>query len=387
MTGESKMLKAYCKKTGSYFGLEIKSFGGTWRVVNMVPLSAEEGKIICSEVHQPELATHENLLACSRCGSRKVGGCSCARKAGPCASDMPYRFGCVYCDALEIDYSRSAYRGPYTKWAGRSNIPGAIKDRYGNPRGSQYDLAQDGSFRGYQIIVLNLCGECDFTKPKKALEKKGFRVIEHKRVPDAQTLKKELSEPKSQLWIISSLVSYLTDTHVEIIKDYYQSGHGVYIWGDNDPYFADANKLLADIFSVYMYGNSPGDKVLGIQSEPGQPGIIPNHPITTGIMNFYEGKTIAEVNVYATAAQPLKLFFGRDAAAQSQRRQVLQPLIYGSNKRVVAAYFDADNKRAIVDGGFTRLYYKWDTAGTDRYVVNAAAWLANIEYLGYQAQG
>jgi hypothetical protein len=32
-----------------------------------------------------------------------------------------------------------------------------------------------------------------------------------------------------------------------------------------------------------------------------------------------------------------------------------------------------------VDGGFTRLYNNWESAGTDRYIINAAAWLLNIE--------
>lgn len=60
----------------------------------------------------------------------------------------------------------------------------------------------------------------------------------------------------------------------------------------------------------------------------------------------------------------------------------LKPLIYGSDGRVVAGYYDRNGKRAIVDGGFTRLYLKWDTAGTGRYLKNAAAWLANAERFG-----
>ena len=47
------------------------------------------------------------------------------------------------------------------------------------------------------------------------------------------------------------------------------------------------------------------------------------------------------------------------------------------------AFYDKDGKRALVDGGFTRLWCNWDSAGTDRYIVNAAAWLANIERFGY----
>ena len=84
--------------------------------------------------------------------------------------------------------------------------------------------------------------------------------------------------------------------------------------------------------------------------------------IPTGIISFYEGITIAEVEV----------------------DQRLNPLIYASNGKIVTAYYDTQAKRALIDGGFTRLYCKWDSAGTDRYVVNAAAWLANIERFGYQ---
>ena len=110
-----------------------------------------------------------------------------------------------------------------------------------------------------------------------------------------------------------------------------------------------------------MAGNSMGDNVLGIQTGPGAPGLVADHLITTGIVSFYEGITISNV---------------------CNCRNVT-PLIYGSDCQVVSAYYDRDGKRAILDGGFTRLYHKWDSAGTDRYVVNAAAWLANIERHGY----
>ncbi len=56
--------------------------------------------------------------------------------------------------------------------------------------------------------------------------------------------------------------------------------------------------------------------------------------------------------------------------------------LYGSDGKVVGAYYDRDGKRAILDGGYTRLYLKWDTAGTGRYVKNAAAWLTNAERFG-----
>ena len=84
---------------------------------------------------------------------------------------------------------------------------------------------------------------------------------------------------------------------------------------------------------------------------------MPNHLITTGLQQIYEGITIATI----------------------QDNQNLKPLIYNSEGNVVAAYYEQNGKRAILDGGFTRLYVSWDEAGTGRYVKNAAAWLVNYE--------
>ena len=358
---ESKMLKARCRKTGRSYGMEIKKIGSTWKVVNMIDLNDEEAGIIMSEVRQSSFETHTNLLPCARCGSRRVGGCSCAPKNHGCSRGMDYEFDCIYCNALEIDYSRSTSRTPYTKWAGMSNIPDAIKDKYGNPQGSEYDLAEDGSLNGYKIVVLNLCKECFFDKPAEALKKKGFTIEEYKKLPSLAMLKQALGGDNTQLWVISDLVTHMSQDYVKLVIDYFNSGHGVYIWGDNDPFYQDANQILGRAFGTSMNGDSMGDTVLGIQTVDRGKGIIPNHPITTGIVTFYEGITIAEVST----------------------GKMLKPLIYGSNGKVVTAYYDENYKRALVDGGFTRLYYKWDSAGTDRYIVNAAAWLANIERFGY----
>lgn len=358
---ETKILKARCKKTGLYYGLELRQYSGSWEVVNMVRLTDEEGSIVCSEVKQPGLKTHSNLVSCSSCGTRLVGGCTCSHSLLKCNRNMGYNFECIYCKSFEIDYSRGKGKTPYTEWAGISNIPTAIKDSYGNPMGSQYDLAQDGSFKGYTIVVLNFCNEVDFKEPAKALEKKGFKIIEYKYDIDLENIKNILDDDRSQLWVISDKHHALSGKNIEFISDYFKSGHGVYIWGDNDPYFVDANKILKKLFNASMSGDYIGSKVLGVQKGQGKPGIIENHVITTGITNFFEGITIANITSSG----------------------ILTPLIYSSDCKVVASYYDLNGQRAIADGGFTRLYCNWDSAGTDRYIVNAAAWLANIERFGY----
>ena len=273
------------------------------------------------------------------------------------------------CRKLEEDYKK-IINTPYTQWAGVSNIPSTTKDKYGNPQGGQYDLAKDGAFEGYEIIALNFCNDgCDnadvFEKPKVALRKKGFYVREFEETPDYYTLKKLLSNPKSQLWIVSGVKQHIDYDTLELIADYYKAGHGIYIWGDNDPWYVDANVVLDRLFGTYMDGNMPGQKVISIQKGPGQPGIIENHPITTGIVSFYEGHTVATVHT------------GR----------YLKPLVYGSDRTVITAYYDENGRRVLADGGYTRLYCNWDTAGTDRYVVNAASWLANVEKFGYNSLG
>ena len=360
--GESKILKGRCKKTGAQFGMELKEYGGEWKVVNMIKMEDAEADSILSEVRQPKFVTHTNLIPCQKCGSRVVGGCACAKTGAVCTKEMKYKFACVYCNEFEINYSRK--RTPYNSWAGISNIPGAAKDSFGNPMGSEYDLAQDGAFEGYTVIILGLGASSrkyNLSAPKAALEKKGFSILEYRKVPPIEEFKAALNKDKTQLWILADKEPCLNEQYYSAIQRYFENGNGVYFWSEEEPYYQDVNLLLSRLFGASMYGNSRGGKVLGVQAAEGQSGIISDHHITTGIVSFYEGTTISSVNLGGK----------------------LKPLVYGSNKQIAAAYYDDNQRRAIIDGGYTRLYCQWDSAGTDRYVVNAAAWLTNIERFGY----
>ena len=243
-------------------------------------------------------------------------------------------------------------------------------DSFGNANGSEFDLATDGAFTGNTVAVLHLyTGEgFDFEEPKAALEQKGFSVFRWiNNPPSAEELKLQL-ENASQLWVISDASRKLNDEHAEVIKEFFESGKGLYIWGDNSPYYADANFLCQKIFNTTMDGNTWAGKVVKVSGEAeNRAGIVEGHLISTGVSNMYEGITVATV----TATQELS------------------PLIYGSEDNLIAAVYEQDGKRAIIDGGFTRLYYSWDSAGTHRYVKNAASWLVNYERFGelvYQNQ-
>ena len=235
-------------------------------------------------------------------------------------------------------------------------------DTFGNAAGNQHDLVVDGAFEGQTVAVLHFYTDAtfDFSMPKAALAEKGFstyRWIEE--APSPSDLREALAK-SSQLWIISDEQRHLTDEHVAIIKRFFDDGHGVYIWGDNLPYYTDANVVAEALFGGQMLGNLQGEQTVTVRPTLDGPGLALGHDITTGLEYLYEGHTIATL----------------------QPNPALKPLLVGSAGNLVAATYEQDGKRAVLDGGFTRLYIKWDTAGSARYVKNAAAWLVNYERFG-----
>ena len=236
------------------------------------------------------------------------------------------------------------------------------RDGFGNAQGNQYDLATDGAFKGQTVAVLHFyTGEgFDFHLPKQALEQKGFSVFRWIGSPPSPAELKEKLKQACELWIISDADRRLTDEHIKVIKEFFDQGHGVYIWGDNEPYYSDANAVGKALLGVEMHGNVPGGSNVPVQNAVGHVGVLANHLLSTGLENVFEGVTIATID----------------------DNQALKPLIYGSAGNLVTALYEKDGKRAIFDGGFTRLYLGWETAGTASYVKNAGAWLVNYEKFG-----
>ena len=256
----------------------------------------------------------------------------------------------------------NAGRLPYSQFAGMHSMPSVPKDQFGNAMGSQFDLAPDNAFNGYTIAVLHLYTEerFNFSLPEAALREKGFYVHRLTMPPAIKEFKSVLRDA-CQLWIISNQQPILGNEHVNVICDFFNSGKGVFIWGDNDPFFADANVVMNRLFGIGMRGNLPGNKVVHLAKSSGNAG-FQSHLISTGIENLYEGVTIATI----------------------ANGGGLKPFMLGSDRNLVVAMYDSNGKRALIDGGFTKLFVNWDTAGTGRYVKNAAAWLANCERHGYK---
>jgi len=245
----------------------------------------------------------------------------------------------------------------FSEHAGKQSIEGAELDQYGSAKGSMYDLGVDSAFKGMTIAVLHLyTGEgFDFSLPRKALEEKGFAVVRWTDNPPPLKEFERVLASACQLWVISTNSVKLSNEHVNQIQRFFQQGRGVYLWGDNEPYYADANVLATAMFGASMDGNVSGGCSVG-PSTGGNKGFV-RHLITTAIENLYEGVTIATI----------------------RPGQGLSPLLWGSAGNLVAALYDTNGKRAVIDGGFTRLFCDWNNAGTARFVKNVAAWLCNFE--------
>lgn len=166
--GVNKFLKAQCKKTGRWYGLEIKQFGSVWKVVNMIDLADSEAAVISSEVKQATFETNDNLLPCSKCGKRRVGGCNCARKKHQCSKGMKYQFDCIYCNELVIDYTlptRSEVSGRVGETVTLSQGQ-EVKIRYADDRpltkiyvGVGWDPAQGGANIDVDSSVVVMSGQ------------------------------------------------------------------------------------------------------------------------------------------------------------------------------------------------------------------------------------
>ena len=351
-------IKAHCAKHNKWFALEVETVSGARSVVNFVDLTEAQANGLSTGLSETSFSVSSGLRPCMRCGTRKVGTCSHIEGLGRCGAGYSYQ--CLFCNQLKIHRGKASSR--FTEWAGTNLIPGAETDEYGNARGSQYDLAKDGSYEGFKVVILCLYtgeGILDgIQQPIQAMEKKGF-TVELRTGAEPAELERMLADA-CQLWVVSDRAKHLNDQHLDVIRRFYQKGHGLYLFGDNDPFYVDVNYLGEALLGTSMSGNTPGDQVIGVQTRSGAPGIIQGHPVSTGIVNLYEGITIAEVRT----------------------NNNVRPLVISSDRKVVTGILESGGRRALIDGGFTRLYVKWDTAGTDRFIVNAAAWLANAENAG-----
>lgn len=247
---------------------------------------------------------------------------------------------------------------PISRYAGQSVINALGVGKDGNALGAEADLGQSGGFKGMKIIFIDLHGQCS-DNVQHPLDTMGFAVDYRRTIPPPAELR-DLLNAAHQLWVISDHTTVFGAEVLEIINVFHQHGGALYIWGDNEPFYAAANSILSKILpGISLLGNYVADQKVNAMVGGKGPGFIA-HPIFTGISNLYEGITIAR-------------FVG-----EHPRVQYIMNSSEGQPCLGICDVCDSGGSgRIAVDVGFTKLFYKWDSDGTARFVSNIAAWLCS----------
>jgi len=249
-------------------------------------------------------------------------------------------------------------------------------DEFGNPTDLDCDLGKPGAFSEFQLVVYTKytperLGETDavynnFLNALRQIPR--FEVIQ---VFEDESFMEMLEDPSvDQAWIISCGINSTVSPKLgEACRRFVQSMRGIAIFADNAPLIADANAVLSGIYGIDfdLYGSDPGEKVLEPVFNDRNPGFKP-HLITTGIKTLYEGHTLS----YPFNSKALKESGMKVLALNSSEHPVIMfddPPVHQGRGRV------------LLDCGFTKLWdpYWKKTAGTDRYIRNAAVWLLGLE--------
>jgi len=256
-----------------------------------------------------------------------------------------------------------------------------VLDAHQNPVGPQYDLPRDGTMQEHTLVLLWFPDQGTYSNPVNALRAKGFRVVVHN--SQSSNVRQMMVSLLSAdvVWMVSgsSVEEQLFDQLLEALEKFHYRGGGIFVWADNAPYFAHANQLLSRLLpgeGVFLQGNDKGSQIMRVHSDGRSPGqLARNHLIMTGIYSLFEGVTIS----YLSRVGPLKVLATyNDGPGYSGKPYcaVADAEVY----RRCAVPYKMGRGRVVIDGGFTKLYDDlWSkTAGTERYVKNASAWLLNV---------
>lgn len=264
----------------------------------------------------------------------------------------------------------------FTASAGVLRPAGAALDTNGNTVGTKHDLGRDGAFGGLKIVVLDYYNreELDFSPSGcvgGVIRSKGFELQVMPRHFTTEELEEALGNA-NQLWVVSGCKDEMEDDMVDVIVAQWKSGLALYLLGDvgsmdkhgaYTAYTGEANKVLkamglptmSDHYLAGMFLNPvPLGAILGT------PGYM-THPVTTGISSsLYEGYTIAEF------LSPAVILSG------------CVPIMYNSRGglSVYVKEATATHGQVIADGAFTKLFERWDAAGSAQFVRNSICFLA-----------
>eukprot|EP00746_Dinoflagellata_sp_MGD_P012861 gnl/MRDRNA2_/MRDRNA2_127566_c0_seq1.p1 gnl/MRDRNA2_/MRDRNA2_127566_c0~~gnl/MRDRNA2_/MRDRNA2_127566_c0_seq1.p1 ORF type:complete len:462 (-),score=62.10 gnl/MRDRNA2_/MRDRNA2_127566_c0_seq1:135-1520(-) len=303
------------------------------------------------------------------------------------AKSLPSKFTTEVPEQVEWRHAGTGLMQEYYNGIAGRTIDEILKDtrttvdENQNPVGTEYDLPRDGTMQEHTLLICWFADEGTYSMPVKALERKGFKVIVHNY--KSSTVQRMMVSLLSAdvVWLISGQqTSKAFEELLESLELFHRRGGGIFVWGDNAPYFAHANKLLSTLFpgeSIYLEGNDLGKQIMRAHSDGLSAGhLTRHHLIMTGLYSLYEGNTIS----YLARTGPLKVLATYNDGPGYQGKPYCAIADTEVYRRSKAPGLNKGRGRVVIDGGFTKLYdeYWHKTSGTERYVLNATTWLLNM---------
>ncbi len=202
-----------------------------------------------------------------------------------------------------------------------------------------------GAMAQSSILILKLYDSDKFKTQNldTALNQAGFTNNYLSEIPSAEQLDSAL-DSYDQFWVVSDWKRHLDSTHLEVIQSYLEEGKGLYLLADNEPYDADADYISQYFTGATFDGNYMADK---------RASSAPGGDLLNDESYIYEGFTVSSLSM----------------------SESVKPQIIGSDGQVCVASFDNAQYRILLDGGFTKMYNKWNRLSA-KYFVEAANWLS-----------
>lgn len=267
----------------------------------------------------------------------------------------------------------------------------------------KYDSAYESKV--ITVIQLYWTEDFDFEDARKVLKDEGYSIKGWKTDPPSVEELEEALSVSNQLWIISDMERKLEPGHIELIKEFFDAGHGVYLTGDNADYYADVNYVGNVLVNATLYGEYSGEQKITFPVSVKTDSVKVNNSNRSMNQNNKNNQNRNNQNnqnrnnnnnnrnsngTYATKTVQQKgklmeheiteglthLYEGITVSGLSPKSAALNPVVYGSDDEILISTYEDDNKRLILDGGFTRLYNSWDSE-TSKFIENVTTWLAN----------
>ncbi|KYQ88326.1 hypothetical protein DLAC_11025 [Tieghemostelium lacteum] len=242
-------------------------------------------------------------------------------------------------------------------------------DTHSNPVSAEYDLGVEGAFSEFTILFGLFYPFVDDMKCQDALKSKGFNIEITKNQKDFIS-KLGTADVAVVVPYKESDNTTTKEEFVGAVKNYHQTGKGLYLWSENEPFFCQTNWILEELLQCKAVGCDPGLENLKLfkpdnnnNSTHSKKQTFSSHLITSGLVTLFEGRTVSYIDKVPESMEVI--------ATNSSDH----PIIICSKEKS----FQENCGRILVDTGFTKLLNEFFSAGIERYIKNACVWLLGID--------